>query len=88
MEIVATFIMNNIYPAESSARYLLLIIKGCNDSFREKDGRTYVGRGCDEVSRHVVTIYTSLRGNCLSSFVSHPPAPVTSMSSWKILFVY
>ena len=85
MEIVATFIMSIIYPAESSARYLMLIIKGCNDSLGEKDGRTDDGRVRDEVSRHNLRKF---RGNCLSSFVSHPPAPVTSMSSWKILFVY
>ena len=85
MEIVATFIMSIIYPAESSARYLLLIIKGCNVSLGEKDGRTDDDRGCDEVSSHNLQKFC---GNCLSSFVSHPPAPVTSMSSRKILFVY
>ena len=77
--------MSSIYPAESSARYLMLIIKGCNDSLGEKDERTDDGRVRDEVSRHNLHKFC---GNCLNSFVSHPPAPVTSMSSWKILFVY
>ena len=58
--------MSIIYPAESSAGYLFLIIKGCNDFLGEKDGRTDDDRGRDEVSRHNLHKF---RGNCLSSFV-------------------